>query len=136
MDLLAARAAQHPVQRAARPRPASSSSRRWAAAFTAVTRALLVHDHDAGAHRLEHGLGEPAALLQLLVLADEPGPRELDLLLAAGQPLGHAVEGGDQGPELLAARREVDAHARARPAAIRSAPSATRRRGVVMRRAR
>ena len=74
-------------------------------------RAFRVHDHDAGADRLQDRLHEAAAVLQLLVLPREAGARVLDLLLAARQPLRHAVEGGDEGGELVVAGREVDAHA-------------------------
>ena len=73
-------------------------------------RSLVVHDQDAGANRLHHRLREPTALLEFLVLPNEPGARELHFLFAAGETLGHAVEGSDEGPELLASGRKVNPH--------------------------
>ena len=109
-DLVAARAGQHLLERQAdlRRLDLEQPLRRGVGRRQ---RALLVDDRDAGADGLEHGLHQPPPLLQLLVLAHEAGARELDLLLAAREALRHAVEGGDQRAELVAARREVDARA-------------------------
>ena len=93
------------------PVPFEAFGQRDAAAFTAVAVPSASTTTTPGADRLQHRLHQPPPLLQLLVLPGQAGAAVLDLLLAAGQPLRHAVEGGDERRELVVAGGEVHAHA-------------------------
>jgi len=72
LDLVLARAAQHALERETHDAGCQleESLRRGVGRGE---RALLVHDHDPRAHGLEHGFRQPAAVLELLVLAHETG---------------------------------------------------------------
>jgi hypothetical protein len=130
-DLLAARA------RAARPSSGGrrGSGRARAAAAPpgwAVVACLGVDEQHAGADRLEHGLLQPAPLLQLLVLA-----REARRLCSTSSSLRARRSDIRLKEAISAANSSVPAGSPTRtprsPDAMRSAPSATRRSGAVMR---
>ena len=101
-DVRVLRPPEHRRSRAGpRRRARGCPSIRSAALFIVLTRPVGVERHDAGGHRLQHGLGVAAPPLHLAVLGLEVEVRLLELGLGRGEVRRHPVEGVDEDADLV-----------------------------------